>query len=354
MKLVRGWNRFWFEPRETLTIGVVRALVGFLLLCDLALLAPYVGRWFTDDGLVRTATSVAFDGPWHFSLLFIFTGKAATYIVFSILMLAAIGIMMGALSRLSCIVAYVCLLSLDHRNLVILNSGDTMLKMLVFYLCFCPCGASFSLDSLWKSRRDLRPANADGVSRSAPRPAWLSAAITAIQDLFIFGPMGKFAAPWGQRLIQIQVSIVYFFTSFDKLEGHSWHIGTALWYVYNLSEMQRFPMPAFIRYPVMINAATWGTILTEVALGLLIWVPSLRYLVILCGVLLHLGIEYNMNVPLFSAIMCTSYLSFFDFSVLWPRFLTTPRGVALASRLKLKPTVPVASAPIPPPAARRR
>jgi hypothetical protein len=261
--------------------------------------------------------------------------------------------LMGAFSRLSCIVAYLCLLSLDHRNLVILNSGDTMLKMLVFYLCFCPCGASFSLDSVWKSRRDNHPVDSSRPSRSASRSPGLNAALTAIQNLFIFGPMEKFAAPWGQRLIQLQVSIVYFFTSFDKLEGHSWHIGTALWYVYNLSEMQRFPLPAFTRYPVMINAATWGTILTEVSLALLIWVPSLRYLVILCGVLLHLGIEYNMNVPLFSAIMCTSYLSFLDISFLWPRFLNTPWGGALASRLKLKPVIP-ASAPTPSPAGRRR
>ena len=50
----------------------------------------------------------------------------------------------------------------------------------------------------------------------------------------------------------------------------------------------------------------------EFALGVFVWFKELRYPVLLLGLLLHLGIEYSMNVPLFEWALLSAYVLFVD------------------------------------------
>lgn len=322
MRLARAWERFWFQPQETLTIGVVRSMIGLLLLCWCLLLAPAVSMWFTNSGIVPLDSASSFDGPGHFSLLFFFPSVQAAYAVFSILMLCALLITVGLYSRLSCICAYLCLLSFHHRDLVILNSGDTMLKMMVFFLCLAPAGASFSLDALRRKARDGDHAGT-GTSQGS-RWFW---------DELVCGCPGRMAAPWAQRLIQVQISLVYMSTFLWKVPGLSWRTGYAMYIVGNLSEMQRFPLPPLFHTNFFVNLQTWFGLLAEFSMGFLVWFPATRLFALLLGCLLHLGIEYTMNIPLFATIMAVSYLTFLNLSELRDRFLMTSLGRAVAARL---------------------
>ena len=72
-----------------------------------------------------------------------------------------------------------------------------------------------------------------------------------------------------------------------------------------------------VRFPIwgkdniyVVNVVTWATVAIEMALGTVVWVPRLRLYVLGLGVALHFGIEYSMNIPLFSAIMIASYINF--------------------------------------------
>jgi len=44
----------------------------------------------------------------------------------------------------------------------------------------------------------------------------------------------------------------------------------------------------------------------------LVWIKELRYPVLAIGVLLHLSLEYSMNVPLFQWIALSLYITFVD------------------------------------------
>jgi len=44
----------------------------------------------------------------------------------------------------------------------------------------------------------------------------------------------------------------------------------------------------------------------------LVWLKELRYPVLLLGLLLHLSIEYSMNVPLFEWVLLSAYVLFID------------------------------------------
>jgi hypothetical protein len=120
------------------------------------------------------------------------------------------------------------------------------------------------------------------------------------------------AAPWAQRLIQIQLAVAYLATVRWKLAGHTWVDGTAVYYATRLHEFARFPVPYVFDHLWTIKLMTWGTLAVELALGTLVWFRRLRYPVLLAGLLLHLGLEYSMNIQLFQWVMISAYVLFIE------------------------------------------
>ena len=77
------------------------------------------------------------------------------------------------------------------------------------------------------------------------------------------------------------------------------------------ADLHRFPVPLMdADHLWLVNIATYGTLAVELALAFLVWVPRLRLYCLAAGVLMHLGIEYGMNIPLFSALMIAGYFPF--------------------------------------------
>ena len=60
-------------------------------------------------------------------------------------------------------------------------------------------------------------------------------------------------SPWAQRMIQIQLSILYFTAFCLKVQGEPWLSGTALSYVYQLDEIRRFPLPGWFLNPRVLQ-----------------------------------------------------------------------------------------------------
>src|SRR4029077_5249801 len=115
-----------------------------------------------------------------------------------------------------------------------------------------------------------------------------------------------------QRMIQFELSLLYFVTFCWKVQGVPWIQGTALYYVFHLDELQRFPLPSWLVNPAMLKLGTWFTLVLEFSLGLLIWVRELRYPLLALGVLFHLFLEYATNVPLFQWDVLSAYILFVD------------------------------------------
>ena len=57
---------------------------------------------------------------------------------------------------------------------------------------------------------------------------------------------------------------------------------------------------------------TWFSLALEFALGTLIWFKELRYPLLLLGILLHLTLEYTLNVPMFQWEVLSAYVLFVD------------------------------------------
>ncbi|GEM_PF-172829 len=293
----RAWCRFWFEPISTVTIGLYRALYGLCVLLFVLLFLPNVTDFFGARAVLGPATVHHLLWPgnlwWgpepHPSVLFWLTDPLAVRLFFVVLGVAALCLTIGLWSRWSAAVVFVGLVSIGRANPLALNGADVVLRVSGFYLIFAPSGAAFSVDRLRALARGRAPA----------RP--------------------PLSPPWVQRLLQLQIALIYASTVLLKLKGQAWVNGTALYYTTRLEEFHRFPVPFLAHSMLLINLATYWTLAVEVAMAFLVWIPPLRAFVLLNGLLLHAGIEYSMNIPQFSAAILAGYVLFTDVEGWWQR-----------------------------------
>jgi hypothetical protein len=187
--------------------------------------------------------------------------------------------MVGWRTKVLSVLLYFGLLSLYHRN-ISTNCGPDMLMMITsFYLMLSPCGAAYSLDA----RREIRRRG------------------TIAEPVII---------PWAQRLLQIQLCLIYFLSAAFKCNGSTWLGGTAIHYVLFNHEVGQFNLEWLAGYPVAISAMTLTALVVEFALAFLLWFRPSRKWIALAGVMLHVGIVPLVNVPLFGEQMTALYLVF--------------------------------------------
>ncbi len=284
MPFWRRVDRWWFGYGSPVTLGVFRMAMAFLIFVNLAMIAVDFDAWFTERGFVPVELGAFYlgDEP-RLNLIAGVTDPRITLAFYILVMVAALLTCLGLWTRISSIVLALGLITLHHRNAIILHGGDLVMRFGAIYIALAPSGAACSLDriiGLWKGKAPTIP---NAVSL------------------------------WPQRLLQFQVALIYFTTVWHKWFGTYWRDGTATWYPLHLNEFERFWLPAFAReWRPMIAVTTYGTLLVELALATLVFFKPWRKWALLGGVGLHLSIEYAMNIPLFGFLMIATYLAFFE------------------------------------------
>jgi hypothetical protein len=281
--ILGAWNRFFFAEQSPVPLALFRIVYGLLVIMTILLLkADWISwyghhAWMSLDTMRELESGVRLnlftllpkDDRWIIALFWIFLASAALLTV-------------GFLSRLNSIVVYLCLASIQQRNLYIIHGGDTFLRVAGFFLIFAPAGAALSVDRLvrvWRGREQ------------SELPA---------------------RRPWAQRMIQIELSLVYVATFCWKLKGTAWMEGSALFYIFHVFELQRFPLPDWLLQPGILKLGTWSAMALEFSLGTLIWIRRIRYKVLAAGLLFHLSLEYSLNIPMFQWDVMSAYLLFID------------------------------------------
>lgn len=301
------WNEAFLEPRSPVPVALFRILYAVIVLADIALLRPDWMIWFGPRGLVSLQTMQQMETGARLDLFAMLPQTAFwTDAIFWALLVSALFLLVGLYTRAASIAVFVLVASLHQRNLYIVHSGDTMLRVTGFFLMFAPAGAALSIDRLraiWKGR--------EGVE-----PAW--------------------RAPFAQRMIQVEMAVLYLMAFWSKSMGPAWVDGTAVYYVQNLEQFQRFPLPSILHSLPMVKLETWFTLAVEFSLGALVWIKELRYPILLAGLMLHLGLEYSMNVPMFQWIALATYVTFVDAADLarawsWARRIVNARPVAFSA-----------------------
>jgi Vitamin K-dependent gamma-carboxylase len=279
----RLWNDFFFRKQSPVPIALFRIVYGTLVIVTLCLLRPDWFNWYGTHAWLSLSTALKLE-PGHRLNLFAIIPQDGTWIeaLFWISLSSAVLLSLGLFTRINSILVFVCLTSIQQRNLYILHGGDTFLRLAGFFLVFSPAGAALSLDRMiriWRGKES---------SKIQPRSLW------------------------AQRMIQLQLSFMYVVAFLLKIKGAPWLEGTALFYVYHLDELRHFPLPAWFFRPIVLKLGAWSALALEFSLGVLIWVKEFRYVLLALGLLFHLWLEYSLNIPLFQWDVLSAYVLFID------------------------------------------
>jgi hypothetical protein len=186
--------------------------------------------------------------------------------------------MVGLQTRLSAAVAVLSLVVLQRGNTTIFNSGDLLLRLIGIAVVLSPCGLLWSLDAVRDRRR--------GRVRELRR------------------------APFGMRLLQLQLAVGYLLSAWTKSRGTTWEDGTAIARSLRIEDLQRFVAPDWLLQPDLLRVLTWATLAFEATFIVLVWPRRLRLWVLGAGVLLHLGIDVFLDIGFFSLAIYVAYLAF--------------------------------------------
>lgn len=268
-----GWRSFFFAEESVAPLVLVRVAYGVLVTAWALSLLPDATAFFSPSGVQPDAPQ---DGlAWSLFTLADSPGIVVAAVV--VLALAGLALIAGLGTRIAALVAFVLITSFERRNGAVFNAGDSLMRLIALYLALTPAGAAVSLE-----------AARAGDAWHFPR-----------------------RAPWGLRLMQLQLSAIYLGSVLEKLRGVTWRDGTALGYALQLDDLERFGVFRWIAdLPAIVSVGTYGTLLVELAVGVCVWLPRLRLPVMAAGVALHVGIALSMRVGFFSAAMLVLYLAF--------------------------------------------
>jgi Vitamin K-dependent gamma-carboxylase len=274
-RLSSAWDRFFFEPQSTAPMTLVRVGWGAVTAVWALTLLPDIDPFFTEGALLYDRSLR--DGAWN--LLPHLGWEHAGLATCLLLLVASLTTMVGFRSRLSAAVAVLCLLVLQRGNSTIFNSGDLLLRLVGIAVVLSPCGLLWSVDAAIDRRR--------GRMRNLRR------------------------APYGMRLLQLELALGYLLSAWAKARGETWHEGTALAWSLRIEDLQRFVAPDWLfNQTILLNLLTWATLVFEATFIVLVWDRRRRLWVLAAGVLLHLGIDVFLDIGFFSAAIYLAYVAF--------------------------------------------
>jgi Vitamin K-dependent gamma-carboxylase len=281
----QAWNAFWFTPADPTTLGLIRLLTGLMVVYNHAVwglaLEDFFGphSWISPD-LIAFIHKYQFQYSYSFWFLVPAGWLWPAYLAaMTVLVLFAIGLW----TRITSILALAVEISFVHRVPEALFGLDKIYVILTLYLAIGPSGAALSLDRVLARRRR-------GGEPTPPAPSSM--------------------ANLAQRLIQVHMCIVYFFSGITKLLGLPWWTGEAMWLALANLDYAAADTTWLAWHPWVLNFLTHFTVLWELSFGVFVWLPRWRPLVLAGAVFLHAGIGAFLGLWTFSLIMLVGCASF--------------------------------------------
>ncbi len=259
-------------------LALLRIGIALVLIADLSIRLLDLSTFYTAEGVMPFSLVRMYHwNSFEFSLYAYSDTKAYVLFLFCLNYIAALMLLFGYRTRLATILCWIFLFSLQHRNPMILQAGDDLLRLLLFWGIFLPWHYRYSID--------------------ADRKAFPNA-----QSYF---------SPAAVAYI-VQIFSIYFFTGLLKNHPEWTKDGTALYYALSLDQIV-YPVGKLIYpYPGLLKFLTISVFYMEVILPLVLlipfFVPRWRRLFICIIFLFQMGIGLTMNVGLFFIINIVSLI----------------------------------------------
>lgn len=276
-----AWNRFWFTPSDPVLVCLLRLLVGAAGLYYLLSFTPGLVRWFGQDGLLPASLVNELTNSFHWSYWKLVDVPRVLWMVHGIGLIVLVLFTVGLCTRVTAVLALAAVLSYIHRAPMIAGPFESVLSMLLLYLCLAPCGRYFSVDAYRKG------------SPNAERHVTPSVAATV-----------------SVRLMQVHLALLYLMFGLSKLAGETWWAGEAVWWLIARTESRLVDFTGLHDSIYLINLWTHAVVVYELTFAVLIWRPLARPILLLISLLMWGSLALLTGLISFSAIMLIANLCF--------------------------------------------
>lgn len=298
-RLRRAFN--WFEEQycrvDLRWLGAFRVVLG-LVLCGQLLHCWSVARdFYSNDGILPNHFSLFRPlGRGVFSIYHAFSTPAEVHFAFTLTLLVFLTFTLGYRTRLFHVLSFLCITSLDARNLMTENGGTIVVNLLTWWTLLLPLGRRLSIDALLRSLRQ----------RVESTSADLNQRTRSAEESNRFYSLAVFC-------LLFQWSAIYFFNVVHK-SGAGWRDGSAIhWFLHQDRIVTWFGI--FVRENApywLLRGLTYVTLAVEAALSVLLLVPWhqawLRRIGLVLAVGLHGSIAATSRLGPFSYVMVAFFV----------------------------------------------
>ena len=236
--------------------------------------------FFADYDTIRSVYLLAGE-PWAVALLFAVAGAVA------------IALTVGYRTRLATVISWGLLLSLQTRHPMVLNSGDSLLLMLLFWSAFLPLGVRWSVDAVRRADPLDGSVSADGAAAVHQGDS----AVTTVATMALL----------------MQMLVMYLTNAVHKLEGDLWMSGEAIVYVMQADQFTYLlgnPLADFHGLLRVLTIAWVALLFASPLLLLSTGFPRAAIASMFVG--MHLGMAVTMRIGLFPIVVVVGFIPFFQ------------------------------------------
>lgn len=290
------------------SLAVFRLGMAAMIALDLVNRLGDLQAYYTDQGILPRDTLATIKDSWYWSINLISGEFWVQLLIFALALLIVLCLFLGYRTRLATIATWVMIVSIHHRNPLLLFAGDDVLRALLFWSMFLPLGAAYSLDSALNS-----------ASKPLPK-AVVSGATVAFM---------------------VQLCFFYMWSVAYKHQSELWQNGEAVYYSLNFEHYATHFGQLLLGLPeFVLKLFTWFTLWFELLGPLIIFLPLIlpfvtvkwaRYVAVILFCFLHLMFGLVFTLGIFPALSIFAWLALLpsEFWQGWQERLQTPERIGL-------------------------
>ena len=262
------------------SIAFFRICLAVLVLYDLFARMGDLGTFYTDAGIFTRSDLLKTSHAYRFSIYNIAGTYWAIFCLFIFNIFFAVKFLLGKNTFWSNLIVFVFNISIQNRNWFILNSGDTLLRVFLFWGLFLPMGARWSVDAIKNKAREK----------------------------VYLAPSGAYAV--------LQLCLMYWFTV--SLKSHDIWVKdfTAVYYALQIDAFAT-PLGLWLGQPKFYEfhkVLTVGTLIWEYIGPILPFIPFatgyIRGFAVIAFLFMHVSFQLCLTIGIFSTVSLTGWAMF--------------------------------------------
>jgi hypothetical protein len=276
---------FFARPATHKRLGIFRICVAVISILYIAVIWKDILYIYGEQGLIAGEINEAFSYPFlrlpriiSFLQAYGWNEVSALYFFFGCYIFCLVLLAFGICTRITAGVAWIMNLCMVNTSPTLMYGYDTFTSNCLFYCFLFPAGHAYSMDNLFLKRKNRK-----------------------IYTCGIFY----------QRVLQLHMCIIYFFSGVNKAVSEQWWNGEALWRAINQPPLRVFDFDFLANAPWLFAAGGIMTLVIEMGYPVFIWIPKTKRFWFIAIIGLHISISILMGLYLFAAIMivmnCTAF-----------------------------------------------